>query len=985
MARSTAPSPPRPRTVVARPLQAAPGLSVPATIAKGQSQVYTFSLEKGQFADLRVDQQGADVIVTLYGPDRQPLAKVDNRYGKQGPEILPVIAETAGEYRLKVQSEDSGHYEIRIAALRPANAGDRDRVTAERLFSTGEELGGEAAVTRERRAADLFRASGEREREADVLHGLGNADSSLYRHAEALGSYRQALALFRECGRERKAVRVLNDLGKAHRALGEPQQALACYDQALALSRQVRDQTGEALTLNNLGKLYDEALGETGKALDSYDKARTLWQRLGDRSKEASTLKNLGILHQFQGDPETALVYLEQARAIWEPDGPTSQRADLLTTLAQAYSRSGENGKAVGMYQRALDIQRRIGDTGSEAVTLNDLGCAYLLMKRPKEAREWFARAAPVFHQIGNRQGEATVLTGLASIDTDLGHPREAIEKLGIPLAASDPSTRAVALLVLARARRQLGDLPGARQAVEAGIARIESLRGSSARQEIRTSFLASNQSFYSFYVELLMELGNPAQALAASEEARARSLLDLLAEAQAGLRQGIDPRLLAREAEAARRVNAAEEKRWLLAQAGTSPERLAPAERELSAELTAYDRAQSEIRLASPRYAALPAPRPLDSEQIQHQVLDGDTVLLEYALGEERSWLWAVTPEKVESFPLPPRAAIEEAARRAYGLVSRKAPSRAQTQRALAELSRLLLRPAAGLLDRKRLLVVGDGALHFIPFAALPVPGTEALPEPVPLMEEHEIVTAPSASSLAELRRACAGRHTPPGTLAVVADPVFTTFPPLPFSRKEADSILALAPASGRLSALGPDASRETVFSGKLGRYRIVHFATHGILDADHPELSKLVLSREAFLRAHEIYRLDLPADLVVLSACSTALGKEIRGEGLVGLTRSFQYAGARGVLVSLWEVGDRATAELMRLFYRELLQRGATPAAALRTAQSVLREEDWRAPYYWAGFVLQGDWQPADKPFHPPGIYPGKPSRRPLQRRTR
>ncbi len=963
-----------------RPLQVVSGLAVPATIAKGDLHVYTLALEKGQFADLRVDQQGADVTVTLYAPDGRPLAMVDSLYGKQGPEILPMIAETAGRYRLKIGSGDSGRYEIQVAALRPASALDRDRVAAERLFSTGAKLAGEAGVARERQATALFHILGERDREADALYVLGNACSSLDRNAEAAASYRQALALFHEQRREREAGRILHDLGKAYRALGEPRQALDCYQKALALSRKVKDHPTEAITLTSQGRVYED-LGETGEALKSYEQARDIWREIGDPSQVASTLKNLGSLYQFQSDPETALAYLERARAILEPKGPTRQMADLLTTFGDTYSRSGKEQKAAEMYKRALAIQRQIHDSGGEAVTLNSLGCAYLLWNRPKEARKWFALAKPVFHKTRNRQGEATVLTGLALIDTRLGHPRAAIEwldQLTPSLAASvHPNTQAVALLALAHARRQLGDMREARQAVEAGIARIESLRGSSARQEIRTSFLASNQAFYSFYADLLMELGKPAQALAAGEEARARSLLDLLAEARTGLRHGIDPRLLAREAEAARRVNAAEEKRGLLAQAGASSERLALAERELLSELTGYDRVEAEIRLASPRYVALTPPRSLDAEQVQRRVLDDGTLLLEYSLGEERSWLWAVTPERIESFPLPSRAIIEGAARRAYGLASQKAPPRAQTELALAELSRLLLRPAAGLLDRKRLLVVGDGALHFLPFAALPVPGTEARPEPVPLLEEHEIVTAPSASSLAELRQTLAGRRTPPGTLAVVADPVFTApgrFPRLPFSREEADSILALAPASGRLSALGLDASRETVLSGRLGQYRIVHFATHGVLNASHPELSGLVLS-QGFVRAHEIYRLSLPADLVVLSACSTA-GKEIRGEGLVGLTRGFQYAGARGVLVSLWEVGDRATAELMRLFYREMLQRGATPAAALRTAQAGLREEGWRAPYYWARFVLQGDWRQADKPFHPAGIYPEKPT---------
>jgi len=195
--------------------------------------------------------------------------------------------------------------------------------------------------------------------------------------------------------------------------------------------------------------------------------------------------------------------------------------------------------------------------------------------------------------------------------------------------------------------------------------------------------------------------------------------------------------------------------------------------------------------------------------------------------------------------------------------------------------------------------------------------------------------------------------------------------FARLPYSRAEADAILAMAPPSSRLSALGFDASRETVLSGRLSTYRIVHFATHGVLDTAHPELSRIVLTQvdergrprgDGSLRAHEIYRLSLPADLVVLSACRTALGPQIRGEGLVGLTRGFLYAGARSVLVSLWEVDDRATAELMRLFYHHLLIRHQPPAAALRAAQTALcREPGWEAPTFWAGFVLQGDPRPS------------------------
>jgi CHAT domain-containing protein len=295
---------------------------------------------------------------------------------------------------------------------------------------------------------------------------------------------------------------------------------------------------------------------------------------------------------------------------------------------------------------------------------------------------------------------------------------------------------------------------------------------------------------------------------------------------------------------------------------------------------------------------------------------------------------------------------------------------------------------------------VVSDGALAYLPFSALPEPRTAA-----PLAVQHEIVSLPSASILAVQRRALAARKPAPKALAVLADPVFdraderlatasrapaaalepgesrevlrsavesglteagTPIPRLPYTRREADDILALVPPAESLRALDFDASHATATAAALGQYRYVHFATHGLLNSQHPELSGIVLSlvdanggeQNGFLRLNEIFNLRLPAEMVVLSGCRTGLGKEIRGEGLVGLTQGFLYAGAARVLVSLWDVSDRASAELMVQLYREMLGHGLSPAAALRAAQLRARKQErWQAPYYWAAFVLQGE----------------------------
>ena len=415
---------------------------------------------------------------------------------------------------------------------------------------------------------------------------------------------------------------------------------------------------------------------------------------------------------------------------------------------------------------------------------------------------------------------------------------------------------------------------------------------------------------------------------------------------------------------------------------------------------------------------------------EIQRQLLDQDTVLLEFSLGKKQSWLWAVTADTTLTHQLPAQRQIETAARRVCELLTARQPVKDETEtewrrrfaeadaelpRASRSLSQILLGPISEKLRQewkgKRLLLVAGGALEYVPFAALPAPSEENVAEP--LIAAHEIINLPSASVLSAIRREAVGRRVPARGVAVLADPVFEETDPrvqarkskhdrrnppvhtraaiapraaesdlvrsvrsiaretlsrLPFSREEAETIASLAPKGSLLKATDFRANRATATGGELSNYRIVHLATHGLLNSEHPKLSGLVFSlvdesgkrQEGFVRLHEIYNLRLPADIVVLSACQTGLGKEIRGEGLVGLTRGFMYAGAQRVVASLWQVDDLAAAELMKRFYRGMLKDGMRPAAALRAAQlDLAKEKRWSSPFYWAAFVLQGEWK--------------------------
>jgi CHAT domain-containing protein len=533
----------------------------------------------------------------------------------------------------------------------------------------------------------------------------------------------------------------------------------------------------------------------------------------------------------------------------------------------------------------------------------------------------------------------------------------------------------------------------------------------------MRSAYRASVENAYELYIDVLMQQhaknparGLDAEALQISERGRARNLLAQLGELRVNIRQGVDAGLLQRERELTQVLNAKAQREMQRKVSKASAEELSTLRREISALEDEYQQVQEAIRQSSPQYAALTQPQPLTLKQIQEQ-LDQDTLLLEYSVGVERSYLWAVTPDSLKTYVLPGQEALEKIAKQvSQNLTARSVVNSLETpaarnariaqadrdfQSAAGELSRMILAPVAGELGNKRLVIVADGALQYVPFAALSVTNQ-------PLIVRHEIVSLPSASAFAVQRENLANRELAPKTLAVIADPVFSpgdprlkkeaeavaqndtrslehlpasaaggarlTIPRLPFTRWEADQILGVARAGSNLKALDFRANRAMATSGELSKYRYVHFATHGYLDTSRAGLSAIVLSmfdengkpQDGFLRTHDIYNLKLPAELVVLSACETGLGKDVQGEGLEGLTRGFMYAGARRIIVSLWSVNDKATAALMQRLYTGMLRSNKTPAAALRAAQiEMLRTGQWQSPYYWAPFVMQGEWR--------------------------
>jgi CHAT domain-containing protein/Tfp pilus assembly protein PilF len=897
-------------------------------------------------------------------------------------------------------------------------------------------------------ALPITRAIGDRRGEAITLNNIGAAYRLLGETRQALEKYNEALPIARAIGDRQVEGSTLNNVGLVYRSLGEARKALETYNEALPIRRAIGDRRGEAVTLNNIGAVY-WSLGETQKALDKYNEVLPIAQAIGERSVKAMTLNNIGAVYDLLGEARKALEKYNEALPIRRAIGDRRGESITLTNIGKVYRSLGEAQQALEMYNEALPISRAIGYRIGEVDALNSIGEVYQSLGELRKALDRFNEALPISRATGNRLMEGRALHNIGMAYNSLGEAQKALEMyneaLSIRRAIGARSEEAQTLLRIAQVEQKRGNLTQARQSIEQGVSIIESIRADISSQELRASFFASRQEFYQSYIDVLMRMQsqNPAAAfdalaLEVSERARARSLLELLTESRADLRQSVDGPLLERERSLQELLNAKAAAQFALLNSKHTPAQAEVFAKEIASITTEYEELRSQIRARSPRYAALTQPQPLSLAEIQQQVLDPDTLLLEYSLGGDTSYLFAVSQTSITSRPLPKRAEIETAARRVRELLTAPQPRAGDTKAKYqahvkearegyltkaAELSRMLLGPVASLLGKKRLVIVADGALQYIPFAALPAPspgndwGRNSGAEPQPLFVEHEIVSLPSASTLARLRRETAGRKPAEKSLAVLADPVFTDddtrvrrnagkagakeetrsadsdemdiasqpvvrsgretgvigaeggFGRLLSTRREAAAISALVPERERMQALDFDASRTTALRPELGEYRIVHFATHGMLNNIHPELSGIVLSlvdkeghqQDGFLRLQDIYNLKLSAELVVLSACQTGLGKEVKGEGLVGLTRGFMYAGAPRVVASLWKVDDRATSELMKRFYQGMLGPAAlSPAGALRQAQlSIWKEKQWRDPYYWAAFVLQGEWK--------------------------
>jgi CHAT domain-containing protein len=884
------------------------------------------------------------------------------------------------------------------------------------------------------RALALAQAAGEPLISAKAQNCLGEVEYHRGGILSSLEFFKKAEALQRGVNDKRDLAENLLDIGASYCDLSRYEESITYLNESLRISQQLGDKHGQGLALVAIGRMYGRQ-GHYQEALNAFQQALELIQPLGDLTWIAAVVAGIGSVYDCMGDLDQTISYWNRSLELFRKAKNTIAEIDVLLQIGNVLLAAGETDLAQVRIEEAAALTKNISNPGLEGSALHYMGVLYWKRGEPARALENYAIASQLYEKAKDLQSSAELNVSQGQAYEDLGKTAEAFKNyqqaIEFAQRAQDRLMEASARYLLARVLANEGNRTAALQQIESAVGLAESLRGGVYSRQMRTSYVDSTYRYYGLKIELLMRMEQEKPgtggktAFETSEGARARSLLDSLSEARIDIRQGIDAALLENERKLRGQLNFKIDHLMRLASNGKDREKALENEREIENLAAQLDRTQAEIRSKSPHYAALTQPEPLRLDAIQRRLLDPDTLLLEYSLGDERSFVWLVSTEGCLAFTLPARKEIEAAAVSLYRLLTARLQqpegdigkymslvkeSRSRYWQEARRLSQLVLSPLAGKLAQKRLLIVSDGALQYIPFSALPDPEIDG--EPVPLVVGHEIVHLPSASALDVLRTATEHRKPAAGAVVVLADPVFNSddsrvggrdsspgkkpetrsakvpelgiesgmamksswdrggkliLPRLMSTRREADAILSEARAGTTLAALGFDASRELAVSGKLTNYRYVHFATHAVVDSDHPELSGIFLSMidrsakhaNGFLNLNDIYNNRLPVEMVVLSACNTALGRNLRGEGFVGFVSGFFYAGAKRVLASLWKVDDEATMALMTRFYRKIFQEQKSPASALRQAQiEMWNEKRWSEPFFWAAFTLQGEW---------------------------
>ncbi len=813
----------------------------------------------------------------------------------------------------------------------------------------------------------------------DVFLVTGQMDStSVY--------YEQALSLAKAVDAKTDIAASYGQLATLYFYLSDYYQSATYSDSAIGIYRKVDHKVGLTAELGNLGTVY-YVTGEYEKAITYFDEARKLAEELSDKYLQEINLGNMGSIYYLLGEYSLALRYLEKAYHLAREMSSKSDEASWLGSIGTTRLALEDTTGAIGDLEEALSILKEVDDQRNLAITYANLGTIYTHQNKYQLAEQYFQKALAINRDIRNPFGVAETHNNLGNLylaqkrfDRVKEHFQVALDK-GNRLPS--PKTIWDARYGLGRVNEGLGNPAAAIAQYKQAVETMESVRGGLVSRELKTSYTPGKLDVYHRIINLLFqEYENQKdpeiseEAFHYAEHAKARTLLDLLAESRIEIRKGVSAHLL--DAEKTELQHIAQ------IQTHLTTEQLTPEDRkELLARLQEHEdklrRVRTDIRKENPFYAQVKFPEPLTLKAVQKNLPD-DTFLLEYTLGKDHSYLWVIGKKKYEWLQLPGRSTLAAQINRYYRLISQPPGIGAPLEAFGEKLTLLLLGTAMELCKEKpNLVIIPDGELHYFPYETLIVTGDNG--DKHYLVESHRISYASSASVLSFLTEHFGSSRYAYDLLAF-GDPVFMekdtilsvnrqlyqkrggAYHRLPFTSREVQNIANLFPSNRRRVYLRARAMEENVKAEKLTEYRVVHFATHGLIDEKTPDRSCILLTldddpaEDGFLQVQEIFDLKFNAQLVTLSACQTGRGKLVQGEGIIGLSQAFFYAGARSLLVSLWPVVDQTTADLMSGFY-QFLSKGHPASEAMQLAKREFIQNANRTrrhPYYWAPFVLRG-----------------------------
>lgn len=828
-------------------------------------------------------------------------------------------------------------------------------------------------------------------------------------HELAIHTAQEALAVFQSKNDQEGLAETYSTLGRYYSALNRLNEATQNYELALQICSQRGDTENQVRALISLG--YIE--GRKGEWINGFSYF-TQAQTLDDQSNNAAMARiasGMGFVFNESGLPENGLPQYERAREYYNQDKDERGYNRMVMMVGYSYFLLKNYPAALGNLEEALERFKASKDKDAKGDGFQCeeyIGRVYLVTRQYDLALKSLRPSLAYLERKGQHSDAAQVKELIGEVYQQQGEIKLARTNYKAALnnlrEETDSVARASVAFALGRLEFDQGNYDVAEKYLKESIESTEDIRSDLSSRMLATGFSAIVHDRYETYIECLMQQhkkqpsrGLELQAFRASELSRARSLAAMLRDKQTKIVTGVNPHLAEREKKLRETINSTAEQTLALLATDYKKEELDRLERNLTRLREQHQQLTQQLQKQNPHYDQI-EPTNYSIQQIQELIVeDNETMLLEYFLAKNASYVWAITRNDARVYILPKAEEITDKVKVVYELLSRKPDD--NTQKHLSEaggdLAKIILTPLANQSNIKRLIVVADGALNYIPFQSLPVVSGN------PLIANYEIVNAPSASILGQLHEEKQGRPASTKILAAFGDPVFRSnyaqfknsasgdviasaaterglevdadsldpdkIQPLVYGQYELDYLREVA-GPGVFIARGFKASRAELEKTVFSKYSILHFATHGLFDPKNPKRLGLYLStvneagqnERGFITMQDIYNLRVPVSLVVLSACRTGLGEDVRGEGLIGLTRGFMHAGASSVVASLWKVDDEATAELMKYFYTNMLKKGMRPAEALREAQNTLRQNpQWSSPHYWAGFTLQGEFK--------------------------